>query len=391
MASVAKRGEKWAVRHVDRAGKHRQKTFLKKKDADAFRARVETDAAQGVDQIPQSALTVARIAQEFMASRRQMIVDGTLARSTFHREDQHITNHILPLIGGMKLQELTERDVDKLIGDLKQKRRVFRAGTLSLTTVKQTTRTLAMVLDFARRRKLVRENVAREVLSWSEHRKGGKVRIRTFSIEQVKRLMISLEQRRKWQMDRSVTLGRAMVYLAAFCGLRFGEICGLTLDDLDFDRGVINIRHSLDRWDTLKAPKTAAGIREVPMPPPVASAIAEWTEAYGVANKRKLVLTTKLGKPMTKEPFHRDVWRPMLDCAGLGPDETGERFHFHALRHFFASMMVQNRFSLTDVAQLMGHASFDMTLSTYAHPIIEAEHRHVAVGLIAGSLLGNAG
>ena len=57
-------------------------------------------------------------------------------------------------------------------------------------------------------------------------------------------------------------------------------------------------------------------------------------------------------------------WQGLLKHAGL------PSFHFHALRHFCASWMIENRMPLTDVASLLGHANFDMTLHVYAHPAV---------------------
>ena len=386
MASIAKRDGKWTVRHLDRTGAHRQKTFTKKKDADAFKAKVENDKANGIDQLPTSAVTVDRLSQEFLAARRQMVKDGSLSFGTLERETYALEKLIAPLIGTIAVQVLAESDVDKAIRTLRAKDCAWRDRKLSAVTVRQAIVTLAAVLDYGRRRKIVRENVAREVLSWAEHRPGAKRRVRTFTIEQMRALVVVLETRRPWQMERSVTLGRAAIYLAAFCGLRFGEVFGLTRANVDLERGIVRVRTAMGRDGKLKGPKTSAGVRDVPMPQAVASAVAEWIEAYHVPNKGDLVFTTKKGIRMLPTPFHRDIWHPLMEKIGLGPDDEGETMHFHALRHFFASMMVK-RFALPDVAQLMGHASFDMTLSTYAHPLLEVEHRHVGVAEMAGDIL----
>lgn len=394
MASVSKReweykGQSksaWIVRYVDKSGHHRQKTFEKKKDAEAYRARIHSDISLGIPTPGNGAITVKEIAKEFLITRKRMADDGELSRSTYIREDAHLMMHIVPMIGSTKVRDLDTGNVDKFMSDLRQKRVKWKDAALAPSTVKQAVRTLAAVIDYAKRRGHVHQNVVREVSNWNENRMTVRVKIRTFQPDEVRHLMQTIETRRRWQHDRSIALTRGMLYLGAFCGLRFGEIVGLTLDKIDFNRKLILVRHSMDRWNNLKQPKTAAGVRDVPMPPGVEWALLEWVRLANV-QPGALVFTTKGGKPMTKEPFHRDIWRAALDAAGLGVDEKGVRFHFHALRHFFASMMIQRRMSLTDTAQLMGHATFDMTLQTYAHPIVDAHWRHSTVAQIALDLI----
>ena len=60
--------------------------------------------------------------------------------------------------------------------------------------------------------------------------------------------------------------------------------------------------------------------------------------------------------------------------------------HFHALRHFAASMMVDHGLPLTEVALLLGHSTFDMTLQVYAHPIAGGNRRSEAMQKIAAAL-----
>lgn len=397
MASVSKRAwtykgqqkEAWIVRYLA-GGKHRQKTFERKKDAEKFRQGVTAETANGYTPAGGRTPTIKQCCEEFIVARQRMVADGNLSRSTLYREDWNARRYIWELAGATRVADFTTADADLFLQDLRRRKHKWAGRALSPSTVKQTARLLAAVLDYAKRRGTVPRNVMREVLSWSEHRGSRKVRIRTFSEDDIKRLLDAIEDRRKWQAHRSVLQAKVMIYLAAFCGLRWGEITGLLISNIDFQRHVICVRHSMDRWNTLKAPKTRAGIRDVPMPRGVEAVLTEFITA-SPANARGLLLATASGRAIGKDAFHRDRWRPALDVAGLGPDADGRRFHFHALRHFFASMMVKSRLSLTDTAELMGHASFDMTLSTYAHPVVEAEWRHTALEEMSVKMLPAVG
>ena len=65
---------------------------------------------------------------------------------------------------------------------------------------------------------------------------------------------------------------------------------------------------------------------------------------------------------MRASNFHSQLWRPLLDHAGLGASADDKRFHFHALRHFNASVMVDRGMPLPIVARMLGHSLVDMTL-----------------------------
>lgn len=74
------------------------------------------------------------------------------------------------------------------------------------------------------------------------------------------------------------------------------------------------------------------------------------------------------------------MWRRLLKRAGLG---DGASLHFHALRHFAASVMIQQGIPLPDVARLLGHESFDLTLEVHAHPTREMSYHSPAFNRIA--------
>ena len=163
---------------------------------------------------------------------------------------------------------------------------------------------------------------------------------------------------------------KTFVNVAAFCGLRWGEIAGLTVPCIDLDRRVLRVRHSITRWDELKEPKTRAGIRDVPMPPHIVGLLREWLELFYEENPRQMLfLGTKFGRCYKAANFHTQEWYPALKLAGLA---EGDTFHFHALRHFAASWWIDNGMSLPDVAKLLGHAKVNITLQVYAHSLASA-------------------
>ena len=75
-----------------------------------------------------------------------------------------------------------------------------------------------------------------------------------------------------------------------------------------------------------------------------------------------LLFTTEQGSPIRRTAFSARVWRPAVKAAGL-PDTVT----FHALRHFYASLLIRHGESVKTVQARLGHASASETLDTYSH------------------------
>lgn len=405
MASVSKRRwtgsdgkirEAWNVRWKDAAGAHRQKTFEKKKEADKYRAFIEVDVHDGKGVVVSANYTVGDLAGEYLKASFRMVGEGKIARTTHAKEAFYFDRHLLPAFGHLALRDLSESHIDKWLTEVKHGK-LRGKGELQPATIKQLTQALGRALDMAVRRKMVASNVARVVGKWREHRHGKNDPIRTFSVEEAQRLLASIAHRdlgltakrklraREGWTRRSEAFVRCTVYLAAFCGLRLGEVLALRWEDFDFAERLIRVRHSLDAFDVLKGTKTKAGLRDVPMPQILLTELEAW-RPHVAANERGLIFRSKSGKRISTASFHRNYWQPALDDADLGPDDRGRRFHFHALRHFAASMMIAGGIPMPDVAKLLGHSSFDMTLQVYAHPVLNGTRQHAAVEAIASAL-----
>jgi hypothetical protein len=109
----------------------------------------------------------------------------------------------------------------------------------------------------------------------------------------------------------------------------------------------------------LAPPKTQASNRTIPLPRVVADALAAHLAAFP-AGSDGLVFTLS-GKPITRSVFGHKL-RTAVKAAGL-PAGTG----FHALRHYYASLLIRHGESVKTVQSRLGHASAVETLDTYGH------------------------
>lgn len=173
------------------------------------------------------------------------------------------------------------------------------------------------------------------------------------------------------------------IHLAAFCGMRRGEIQGLTLVILNFDNGLIEVRHSLTVYGEHKGPKSKAGNREVPMPAHLSPMLCDWIVTHYRLNDAQLLFTGPSGVPGWGG-FGMS-WHRLLARAGFKSDHPLGWHHFHALWHFYTSKLVSGGLPITDEMKLLGHSSPGITLSVYAHARQDHSARKAAIETLVGT------
>jgi integrase len=166
---------------------------------------------------------------------------------------------------------------------------------------------------------------------------------------------------------------RALIITAAGTGLRQGEALGLTVDNVDFLGRRLTVAQQLvllaRRPPFLAPPKTEASRRSVPLPDVVLEALSSHLGAFP-AGESGLVFTSDGGGPIRRTRFGDSVWRRAVAAVGLPPG-TG----FHALRHYYASLLIRHGESVKVVQARLGHASAAETLDTYSHLWPDSEDR----------------
>lgn len=172
---------------------------------------------------------------------------------------------------------------------------------------------------------------------------------------------------------------RPMIYLAVFTGLRPSEYRGLAWTNIGEDR--ISVRQRADRLNTLGPVKSRAGRRTIFVPAAVSTILAEWQRRCPRSDLG-LVFPTAQGKPMALSNFTRRGWEPLLKEAGLtAPQGAGgkvrPKYTPYALRHYFASKLIEKGSDLKFIQTVMGHADVQMTLNVYGHLLRgrDAEHK----------------
>lgn len=380
MASVNKRkwkkpdgsiGEAWAVRYFDETGARRSKTFDLKKDADAFRRKVEREIEDGTHVAPTASKRLKDVLDEFLADTECRRKSGIIGEGHCRRQAMVCRVYLAPAMGQVAARDLNIEHVAKL-------RRTMLEKGLHPRSVKQYLNTLQMVEQFARRRGYLKTQPVTDALS-DLLRGTPAFSVETFKAEEVTQLLQAAPARAHGRPLRTAAFMGCAVALAALAGLRAGEILGLHADNVDLDARVLRVRHNLTSYREIKGPKTAAGRRTVPLPAQVVDMLRHWRDGFQIANEQGLFFTTSQGKAFTYGALHM-AWTRLLDREGV-PTR-----HFHALRHFYASWLLMHGMPMAEVSRMLGHSSHQMTLQVYTHAMMNDADASSRVDRIAGLL-----
>ncbi len=157
---------------------------------------------------------------------------------------------------------------------------------------------------------------------------------------------------------------------AAFCllaldaGLRWGEAAGLTVADVNLDRGYVNVRQVVERsTGALRGYPKSGRNRRVPTTARLTAALAE---VVTVADARRglagLVFANSHDRQIDYDNWLRRCWTPIRTTAGL----ADPRPRFHDLRHTYGSRLAEKGVPRKEIARLMGHAD-ERTTGRYIH------------------------
>ncbi|MEW1720857.1 site-specific integrase [Streptomyces sp. NPDC093109] len=191
---------------------------------------------------------------------------------------------------------------------------------------------------------------------------------------------------------------RAMNDAGAGCGLRQGEIIGLAEDDaLDFETDTVHVvrQVKLIGGKAVFAPPKGNKERDVPLPGSVAEVLRghmdafkpvavtlPWRKPDGPLVTKRLLFTNTAGGIVWRSNFNIQEWKPAIATAGFIPEpdpgkpyDAAREHGMHALRHFYASVLLDAGESIKAVSEYLGHADPAMTLRVYAHLMPSSRER----------------
>jgi len=357
------KGLRYRARYIDPSGRERSKSFpdRQRKAAEDFVSDVEGAKRRGSYVDPDAGRVT------FKAYAEQWLSHATMDESTRETVDSRLRNHLLPFFGSRQLLAIKPAHMREWNKRLSVN---YAVGTRAVSFA-----VLHAILSAAVDDGLIPTNpcaaksvtaprqVQREVIPWTADR--------------VRAVRAGLTERYQATVD-----------VGAGCGLRQGEIFGVGVADIDADGGWLHVRQQVKRVRgrlVFGLPKNDKE-RKVPLPGRVAESLAVHMRQYPPVKVTlpwedpdsdrmvtvELVFTNDRRGAITRCTFDAKHWQRALRRAGVAQArENG----IHALRHFYASALLDAGESIKAVSRYLGHSNPAFTLRVYTHLMPGGEDR----------------
>lgn len=345
MVSYRKRGNVWQyeISYKDIDGKYkklRKSGFIRKADAVLAASQINTFYPTA-----HNAKNGQQLFSDFFEQWINLYKKNSVSRVTFIKY-QNTLNHINRIFRGIKLNELTRSTYQIGLNKFGE--------THSLRTVSTFHKQIrAALLDALEEKRILIDPTRKAVITGKNMRPVKK----SLDFDEWKRLIKSLDTTKTEDI---------IIYLALKTGMRFAEILGITLLDIDDVNHILTINKTWDyKFNSgFKPTKNTASNRKIIIDTQTINILQNLAKSYELLPEEPLfisnshsIVSAEINKILTSK----------LTSIGI------ERVTFHALRHTHASILLFNGVNILTVSKRLGHSSVNTTQSTYLHIIKELE------------------
>ena len=283
----------------------------------------------------------------------------TIRPSTQAGYENRIYNHIIPEIGNIKLNQLTQNDLQQFYSRVKKGGRLqykeFYGDGLSDRMIRGIHALCRMSLEKAVSENLITINPA--IGCKLPPKKSAEMQVLT--PEEMQRLLIQAKYEGYFEM----------LLLELTTGMRRGELLGLQWKDLNFQTGELHIcRQAYHVKGSLQItePKTKGSIRTIILYKAVLNVLLEYKKTV---NSRWLFPSPVIDDmPRNPQSVFKKVKEILkkADCKNI---------RFHDLRHTFATTALANGLDVKTLSSIIGHVSSETTLDIYLHSTQEMQRQ----------------
>ncbi len=368
----------WSVSYNDRTGRRRWKQFATKGAAAEFAANV-TSAVRSGEYVPDT-VTVSRAADRWLdACKAGRNGREPVEEHTIRVYRQFAELHIKPFLGAMKLTELTA-------GRVKEFRdKDLLGGGRSRAMTKKVLTALSSICREAVADELLGVNpcVGVQIVTAGRHKTPVYIppkahvqklmRVAAGWAAPTGRLAPSGEEmsaRPYITRQRAIWFYTLLRFIIS-TGVRLSEARGADIAGLDLRRKVFTVSQRADERNRIGANKSAAGRRDLELSDGLCADLEQW---LAIAPGKLLLFGNAHDRPDLAQNIYKRFWTPLLLECGFAKevDTNGAISHdadfgVHSLRHFHASLMIDQGMQPKQLQEHMGHSSIQVTMDTYGH------------------------
>ncbi len=262
--------------------------------------------------------------------------------------------YILPEFGILDIKDIQPIHIQKFANKLSKQ--------LKPNTVSNILACLSKTLSFAEKWGMVELSPYRKI-EYERAQTGSHTEL--LSLEQIEKLVTYYNDQELNLMHKSA------FYLAIGCGLRNSEIRALTIDDIDFKTGIINIDKQMGQIrnekgeliDAATSTKTPTSTRKIYAPQFVLDCLSEYIHSLPYIPMSKQIFWSHI----TKKPISKHCLSKRF--TALLKELELPAIRFHDLRHLQATILINSGANVKAVSKRLGHSKTDITLNTYTSTI----------------------
>lgn len=367
-----KRGGTWWIRYTGLNGKQKRESSNSKDFKKAEKLLADRKSMIGDGKEPEIK-KIPNCNFDELAEKYTAWMEG---RQKSAKIKGYIIGQLLSVFGGIPLRRISTALVDQFQSDLISKKYEVASNNKVLNVLKAM---FAKAVEW----ELVEEEALKRVRK-VKPLKGENKRLRYLSKEECRALISSCESHLK-----------PIITTALNTGMRRGEILGLKWDNVDLKHGFILLdmtkngeRREIPINGTLKA--VFQGItRRLDVPyvfHDSGKAFQDVKRSFHTALKKvEIQKCTKCDYQEAKGPTQKELSHCPLCKSEIRIQKGITDFHFHDLRHTFASTLVMQGVDITTIKELLGHKDIKMTLR-YAH--LAPAHKVKAVDILDNAYNG---
>lgn len=274
-----------------------------------------------------------------------------LKESTVYTYKGQYRNHIEPVLGNIKLKDITTPKLTQIMQSYK----------LNPATVRKIYVIVQSIFKRGMEQGFLRENSCHNVILPKNKEQN---KVMALTREELKRFVKILEEK-PWDEDV-----KRIIRFLLYTGMRCGECFALSWEDIDFDNMSILIKHTLNDVGgkhEITPPKTKKSIRTIGMSETVADILRK-QKAY--TEELKIALGDNYTHPETVFPSangnYRDRSSVLTSLKRFTKGTEFEHLTLHMLRHCNATMLLNMGVDLKVISDHLGHCDINVTADIYA-------------------------